>query len=60
MPDAEGGRLRDLAGDTELGAGRNAGLLAVAILGNSRQALREQLRAFRVEQTRKVRQVPLP
>ena len=38
----------------------NAGLLAVAILANSRPALREQLRAFRDEQTRKVRQEPLP
>ena len=34
----------------------NAALLAVAILGNSRPALRERLRAFREEQTSKVRQ----
>ena len=34
----------------------NAALLAVAILGNSRPALREKLRAFRAEQTDKVRQ----
>ena len=34
----------------------NAALLAVAILGNSRPALREKLRAFREEQTSKVRQ----
>jgi 5-(carboxyamino)imidazole ribonucleotide mutase len=34
----------------------NAALLAVAILGNSRPELREKLRAFRDEQTNKVRQ----
>jgi 5-(carboxyamino)imidazole ribonucleotide mutase len=34
----------------------NAALLAVAILGNSRPALREKLRAFRAEQADKVRQ----
>jgi 5-(carboxyamino)imidazole ribonucleotide mutase len=34
----------------------NAALLAVAILGNSRPDLREKLRAFRAEQTDKVRQ----
>jgi 5-(carboxyamino)imidazole ribonucleotide mutase len=34
----------------------NAALLAVAILGNSRPALREKLRAFRAEQTDTVRQ----
>jgi 5-(carboxyamino)imidazole ribonucleotide mutase len=38
----------------------NAALLAVAILGNSRPALREQLRAFREEQTRMVRAAELP
>jgi len=38
----------------------NAGLLAVAILSNSRPDLRQQLRAFREEQTRKVRQEELP
>jgi 5-(carboxyamino)imidazole ribonucleotide mutase len=38
----------------------NAGLLAVAILSNSRPALRAALRAFREEQTQKVRQEPLP
>jgi 5-(carboxyamino)imidazole ribonucleotide mutase len=38
----------------------NAGLLAVAILGNSRPDLRERLRAFRAEQTEKVRQDRLP
>ena len=38
----------------------NAGLLAVAILSNSRPDLRVKLRAFRDEQTEKVRQVPLP
>ncbi len=38
----------------------NAGLLAVAILANSRPDLREQLRAFRAEQTEKVRQDQLP
>ncbi len=38
----------------------NAGLLAVSILANSRPALRQQLRAFREEQTRQVRQEPLP
>jgi 5-(carboxyamino)imidazole ribonucleotide mutase len=34
----------------------NAGLLAVAILGNKRPDLREKLRAYREEQTRSVRQ----
>jgi 5-(carboxyamino)imidazole ribonucleotide mutase len=34
----------------------NAALLAVAILGNSRPDLREKLRAFRAEQTDKVRE----
>ena len=38
----------------------NAGLLAVSILSNSRTDLRVKLRAFRDEQTEKVRQVPLP
>ena len=38
----------------------NAGLLAVAILANSRPDLRAMLRAFRDEQTRKVRQDKLP
>lgn len=38
----------------------NAGLLAVSILSNSRPALRERLRAFRHEQTEKVRQEHLP
>jgi len=34
----------------------NAGLLAVAILANSRPALRRKLKAFRTEQTARVRQ----
>ena len=38
----------------------NAGLLAVSILSNSRRDLREKLRAFRTEQTEKVRQDQLP
>ena len=38
----------------------NAGLLAVSILSNSRPELREKLRAFRTEQTEKVRQDRLP
>src|SRR5688572_21990674 len=38
----------------------NAGLLAVAILANSRSALREKLRIFREEQTQKVLQERLP
>ena len=38
----------------------NAGLLAVAIVSNSRPELRAQLRAFRAEQTQKVRQEQLP
>jgi 5-(carboxyamino)imidazole ribonucleotide mutase len=38
----------------------NAGLLAVAILSNSRPALRARLRLFRTEQTEKVRQEQLP
>jgi 5-(carboxyamino)imidazole ribonucleotide mutase len=38
----------------------NAGLLAVSILSNSRPDLRAKLRAFRAEQTDKVRQEQLP
>jgi 5-(carboxyamino)imidazole ribonucleotide mutase len=38
----------------------NAGLLAVAILANSRSELREKLRVFREEQTQKVLQERLP
>jgi 5-(carboxyamino)imidazole ribonucleotide mutase len=38
----------------------NAGLLAVAILATSRPALRERLRAFRAEQTARVREDALP
>jgi len=38
----------------------NAALLAVAILSNSRPDLRAKLRAFRDEQTRRVRQEQLP
>ena len=38
----------------------NAGLLAVSILSNSRPELRAKLRAFRDEQTQKVRQEQLP
>jgi 5-(carboxyamino)imidazole ribonucleotide mutase len=38
----------------------NAALLAVAILGNSRPDLRAKLRAFREEQTDKVRRDSLP
>jgi 5-(carboxyamino)imidazole ribonucleotide mutase len=38
----------------------NAGLLAVAILANSRAELREKLRVFREEQTQKVLQERLP
>ena len=38
----------------------NAGLLAVSILSNSRPDLRSKLRAFREEQTQKVRQEQLP
>jgi 5-(carboxyamino)imidazole ribonucleotide mutase len=38
----------------------NAGLLAVAILANSRPDLKARLRDFRTEQTQKVRQERLP
>jgi 5-(carboxyamino)imidazole ribonucleotide mutase len=38
----------------------NAGLLAVSILSNSRPELRGQLRAFRDDQTQRVRQEQLP
>src|SRR5215207_5060560 len=38
----------------------NAGLLAVSILSGSRPELRAQLRAYRQEQTQKVRQEQLP
>jgi len=38
----------------------NAGLLAVAILSNSRPELRQKLHAFRAEQAEKVRQAQLP
>lgn len=39
---------------------KNAGLLAVSILGNQRPELRDKLRRFRKEQTRKVREDTLP
>ena len=38
----------------------NAGLLAVAILANTRPELRERLRRFRDEQTARVRESTLP
>ncbi len=38
----------------------NAALLAIAILANSRPALRARLKAYRDEQTRKVREEGLP
>ena len=38
----------------------NAALLAVAILSNSRPALRDKLRRFRAKQTDDVRQQKLP
>jgi len=38
----------------------NAGLLAVAIVSGSRPDVRAQLRAYRQEQTQKVRQEQLP
>jgi 5-(carboxyamino)imidazole ribonucleotide mutase len=38
----------------------NAALLAVAVLANTRPALREKLRSFRAEQTAKVREAVLP
>ena len=38
----------------------NAGLLAVAILANSRPDLRAKLRAFRAEQTEKILRDKLP
>jgi 5-(carboxyamino)imidazole ribonucleotide mutase len=38
----------------------NAAILAVSILSNSRAELRARLRAFRDEQTEKVRQEQLP
>ena len=38
----------------------NAGLLALAILATSRPDLREKLRAFRADQTSKVREARLP
>jgi 5-(carboxyamino)imidazole ribonucleotide mutase len=39
---------------------RNAALLAVAILANSRPELREKLRRFRIEQSEKVLRETLP
>jgi len=39
---------------------RNAALLAIAILANKRPELREKLRSFRAEQSRKVLQETLP
>ena len=42
------------------GGAVNAALLAVSILGNSRPALRTRLKAFRDEQTRRVREERLP
>ncbi len=38
----------------------NAALLAVAVLANTRPPLRERLRRFREEQTRRVREAELP
>jgi 5-(carboxyamino)imidazole ribonucleotide mutase len=38
----------------------NAGLLAVSILATTRPALRQQLRAFRADQTAQVRAATLP
>jgi 5-(carboxyamino)imidazole ribonucleotide mutase len=38
----------------------NAGLLAVAILATSRPVLRDKLRAFRADLTRRVREDGLP
>jgi 5-(carboxyamino)imidazole ribonucleotide mutase len=43
-----------------VGGARNAGLLAVAIVSGSRPDLRARLRAYRQEQTQKVRQEQLP
>jgi 5-(carboxyamino)imidazole ribonucleotide mutase len=43
----------------EAGA-RNAALLAVAILANTRPELRERLRNFRAKQERQVREATLP
>jgi 5-(carboxyamino)imidazole ribonucleotide mutase len=43
----------------EAGA-KNAGLLAIAILSNTRPDLREKLRHFREEQERQVREATLP
>jgi 5-(carboxyamino)imidazole ribonucleotide mutase len=43
----------------EAGA-KNAGLLAIAILSNTRPDLREKLRRFRDEQERQVREATLP
>jgi 5-(carboxyamino)imidazole ribonucleotide mutase len=42
------------------GGATNAGLLAVAVLANTRPELREKLRRFREEQTAKVREARLP
>ena len=42
------------------GGATNAGLLAVAILANTRPGLREKLRRFREEQTARVREAQLP
>jgi 5-(carboxyamino)imidazole ribonucleotide mutase len=39
---------------------RNAALLAIAILANKRPELREKLRSFRAEQSRKVLRETLP
>ena len=39
---------------------RNAALLAVAILGNSRPELREKVREFRIRQSQAVREATLP
>jgi 5-(carboxyamino)imidazole ribonucleotide mutase len=39
---------------------KNAALLAVAVLANTRPDLREKLRRFREEQTAKVREARLP
>ena len=50
-------RIGDLHGGT---GARNAALLAIAILANSRPDLRERLRRFRTEQSEKVLRETLP
>ena len=67
LVDARGGATVQMPGGIPVGTlaigpsgARNAALLAIAILANKRPELREKLRSFRAEQSRKVLRETLP